>query len=365
MYLFEKYFLEYRNNEKFLIAVFILCIFLIFLCLYLFNYRPLVVKPNFSTIKIVNISSVVSNAVLQPLEELAIRPKILNIVEKPITLLPKPTPVGGGVVRKIAFASNRADGRYYQLYMMNSDGSAIERLTEAKAFDRDPHFSHDGTRLAFASNRTGAYQIYVLDLATRAVKCLTQGKYDKTNPFWSPDDSEILFTMHKKGSSHLGIMQINGKNIRQLTNDYGDSHGYGFSPDGSKVSFESTMNDRNEIFILDLRSQKSKPLLNMLDSTSYRGDPVFSPLGDKMIFSSNEKHNTRQLYMLDLQTKKYIKISKDNLDKDDPVFSPDGTMIAYVACWGNAWNIFITDVSGLKVTNITQSNYDNLVPSWR
>jgi len=63
---------------------------------------------------------------------------------------PCPTPAGGGILRKIVFASNRADGRYYQLYMMDADGQDLERLTESKAFDRDPHFSYDGKLLAFS-----------------------------------------------------------------------------------------------------------------------------------------------------------------------------------------------------------------------
>ena len=57
------------------------------------------------------------------------------------------TPPGGGF-RKIAFTSNRIDGRYYQIFMMDANGNNVERLTESYAFDRDPHFSHSGDGLS-------------------------------------------------------------------------------------------------------------------------------------------------------------------------------------------------------------------------
>ena len=278
---------------------------------------------------------------------------------------PMPLPPGGGIKRKICFSSNRADGRYYQLYMMNSDGNNIEKLTDSKAFDRDPHFSYDGTKVAFASNRTGTYQIYILDLDTLAVKCLTQGEHDKTNPFWSPDDNRILFTIHKNGHSQLGVLNVVTQKIYNLTNFPGNNYGYGFSPDGTKISFESTMNNRNEIFVLDIRLQTLTSLIT-IDKLTYMGDPVFSPDGSNIIFSSNSyNQKTRQLYLYNFEHQQYFRITYDPWDKDDPIFSPDGTMIAYVACWENAWNIFVMDLAGKHTQNITRSYYDNLVPSWR
>jgi len=282
------------------------------------------------------------------------------------TPMPTPTPAGGGILRKIAFASNRTDGHYYQLFIMDADGHNLERLTESQAFDRDPHFSYDGTRLAFSSNRDkGVYQIYVLDLDTRAIRQLTFGGPDKTNPFWSPDNSQLLCTIHKQGSSELAVMRADGSDLHQLTNTFGDSHGYGFSPDGREISYESTMHNRNEIFILDLKTRQPSMLIET-DEVSYRGDPVFSPLGDKLVFSSDVlAHNQRQLYIFDLNWRKYYRVTDDDLDKDDPIFSPDGSKIAYIARWENAWNIFVMDSDGKHARNLTKSYYDHVVPTWR
>jgi Tol biopolymer transport system component len=63
---------------------------------------------------------------------------------------------------KVVFFSDR-DGNY-EVYMMNDDGSAQQRLTSNPADDLNPVFSPDGTKVLFHTNRKGNYDIYVMDL---------------------------------------------------------------------------------------------------------------------------------------------------------------------------------------------------------
>jgi Tol biopolymer transport system component len=62
---------------------------------------------------------------------------------------------------RIIFSSNlddwRADikqyGHNFEIYLINLDGTGLERITDNKVFDSFPMFSPDGRKLAFASNR--------------------------------------------------------------------------------------------------------------------------------------------------------------------------------------------------------------------
>ncbi len=63
--------------------------------------------------------------------------------------------------KRIIFASNRDDwrsdinqyGHNFELYLINADGTGLERITFNTTFDSFPMFSPDGKKLAWASNR--------------------------------------------------------------------------------------------------------------------------------------------------------------------------------------------------------------------
>jgi TolB protein len=60
--------------------------------------------------------------------------------------------------KRIIFASNMSDpksGRDFDLYIINEDGTGLERVTYAPDFDAFPMFSSDGKMLVWASNRNG------------------------------------------------------------------------------------------------------------------------------------------------------------------------------------------------------------------
>ena len=60
--------------------------------------------------------------------------------------------------RRIVFASNHTQprGRNFDLWLVNADGTGLERVTTSEEFDGFPMFSPDGRLLVFASNRNAA-----------------------------------------------------------------------------------------------------------------------------------------------------------------------------------------------------------------
>ena len=69
---------------------------------------------------------------------------------------PVPSPDG----RKIAFMSRRAGN--WEIYVMDSDGSRLQRLTDNPADDGLPAWSPDGRVIAFVSNRGGPWAVWVM-----------------------------------------------------------------------------------------------------------------------------------------------------------------------------------------------------------
>jgi Tol biopolymer transport system component len=59
---------------------------------------------------------------------------------------------------QVIFSSNLGDpsGRSFALYVVNVDGSGLERVTYADGFASFPMFSRDGKKLVFCGSRNAA-----------------------------------------------------------------------------------------------------------------------------------------------------------------------------------------------------------------
>ncbi len=151
----------------------------------------------------------------------------------------------------IAFASVR-DSLYWELYIMRSDGSDVQRLTWWEdASDLSPSWSPDGTRLAFASKRDGDWEIYTMDRDGGNLQRLTNHPSDDTNPAWSPDGSRIAFETTRDGYAEIYVMSIVGGKADNVSNaPFSSEHGPTWSPDGGRMALYSDRDGEWDIYVM-------------------------------------------------------------------------------------------------------------------
>ena len=136
--------------------------------------------------------------------------------------------------KKIVFASNRTgyteklsdedaklfrqDASYMmEIYLMNSDGTGVERLTRSPGYDGGPFFSADGQKVTwrrFSANGASA-EIMVMDLKTREEKQLTRWKAMSWAPFFHPSGDYIIFTSNKLGYSNFELFIVDTGGTRE------------------------------------------------------------------------------------------------------------------------------------------------------
>lgn len=86
--------------------------------------------------------------------------------------------------KKIAFYGRDEITGNYDIFIMNSDGSEIENLTNDTLQDFSPCWSPDGKWLAFTRGNSENYDIWIINIQTKELRRLTtQPKRDET-PFW-------------------------------------------------------------------------------------------------------------------------------------------------------------------------------------
>src|SRR6267143_11837 len=104
----------------------------------------------------------------------------------------------GNADGRIAFASTR-DGPYFDIWLMNADGSGVTRLTDSRPFltSSSPAWSAGaawcGDRIAFHSNRGMGNDIYVMNADGTGVTQLTDAPGSDITPTWAPACDRLAF----------------------------------------------------------------------------------------------------------------------------------------------------------------------------
>jgi TolB protein len=73
-----------------------------------------------------------------------------------------------------------------QLYLMNADGTSLQRLTDGRGDILSPRWSPDGRWIAYAEKLTRNYDIYVLEITTGTTRQLTTQPVDEIPTDWMP-----------------------------------------------------------------------------------------------------------------------------------------------------------------------------------
>lgn len=187
---------------------------------------------------------------------------------------------------KIVYCSQR-ETLYSQIYVMNSDGTALKRLTDIRSGDAcGPVWSPDGKKIAyyaFANTQPSRNpEIWVMDGEGANPKKLTDHGMD---PSWSPDGRQIAFASHRDGIFQIYAMNADGSNVRRLTKHNAEDSNPAWAPDGKSIAYISaTADDRRGLFVMNADGSEPQGLVH-----SKHQDfcfPSWSPDGKLIIFSA-------------------------------------------------------------------------------
>ena len=244
-------------------------------------------------------------------------------------------------------------------------------------------------QLVFNSDRTGNNEIYLMKTDGSDIEQLTNNvAYENWWPRISPDRRKILFYRTPKGyhedysKASLWVLIVKGKQLLQLRAEHTDGwnmQGHGeWSPDGKNIAMFGSVGPYLEIFVTD---SSGKHPIQYTNRRGYNTDVSWSPDGTKLIFNgypatdySREKY---EIYVMDATPySSSIRLTNDNYADYDPYFSPDGTKIAWLVnvdpvkgdigggLFLGDWAIRIADSNGKNARYLIHDGNINSKPAW-
>lgn len=257
---------------------------------------------------------------------------------------PQISPDGQAVVFTRSSVDLDSNSLRSDLWLVGSDGSGLRRLTTHSSSDHSPYWSANGQRIYFLSSRSGSTQVWMLPMTGGEARQVSDFPLSVSNLVLSPTGDhfavtmdvypecadlnctvekleevreapatghlyEGLFVRHwdrwKEGRrSHLFVTPMQGGEPRNVmrsmqadtpSQPFGSAQEIAFTPDGSSIIFTARLADEGEAWstnfdLFQAPVDASRPPRNITSQNrAWDTRPVFSPDGTKLAYLAMER----------------------------------------------------------------------------
>lgn len=205
----------------------------------------------------------------------------------------------------------------------------LPRLREV----RDAQCSPDGQAVAFVVSAIDVKEdksnshIWMVGFDGKGERQITAGQESESSPRWSPDGKYLAFTSSRPGpakGNQVWLLDRSGGEAFQLTDVKGRLQGYEWSPDSKRLAL--VIGDPDPDADANAAAQAAggkpkppKPIV--LDRYKFKQDIQG--------YLTSGRHS--YIYLFDITTKKLERLTTGKWDEAAPVWSPDGTRIAFIS----------------------------------
>ena len=195
----------------------------------------------------------------------------------------------GMAASRICFSMESASGSQ-ELYVIDSDGENLRRLTSDDSLTMSCSWSPDGSRLAFLSFATGDPAIHEMELATGRTRALEFNRRGQPmTPVYHPNGEEIIFALADGAESGLFSYRVREDCcLWRLTGGRWNDLSPTFSPDGRRLAFNSNRLGVAipQIYVMPAEASGSADLVSpyLYGQGGYYTSPDWAPAGDRVAF---------------------------------------------------------------------------------
>ncbi|MCH8125660.1 PD40 domain-containing protein [candidate division KSB1 bacterium] len=257
-------------------------------------------------------------------------------------------------------------------------GGDATLVSGGPAFDVQPRYSPDGSKISFTSDRAGGDNIWIMNRDGSDAKQISKEKFRLlNNATWTPDGNYLIARKHFTSTRSIGAGEMwmfhipgggGGLQVTKRKNDQQDAGEPVVSPDGRYLYFSEDMsggktfqynkNPYGQIYVIRRLDMETGKLTNYITGPGGAIRPQVSPDGKYLSFVRRVRLKN-VLYVHDIETFEQWPVY-DNLSKDQQetwaIFGPHPNYSwtpdsKYIVVWakGKIWNINIETKSANEI----------------
>jgi dipeptidyl aminopeptidase/acylaminoacyl peptidase len=196
----------------------------------------------------------------------------------------------------------------------------------------DPQIAPDGKWIAYTVQSQDVEKdkrdtdVWMVSWDGRENLRLTSSKDNETRPRWSPDGKYLAFLTsrgdedEKKKGAQVWLLNRAGGEAQKLTDIKGGVEDFEWAPDSTRLALVvSDPDPADDPEKIDGWKKKTKPPI-VIDRYHFKRD-----------YAGYLQHLRDHLYLFDIAAKKAEPLTSGDFDDRSPSWSPDGTFIAFVS----------------------------------
>ena len=249
-----------------------------------------------------------------------------------------------------------------------------------------PQLSPDAQWVAYTVNTTSLKEdkteerIWMVPFAGGEAIPLTAEGVSSSHPRWSPDGKYLAFlSARHEGKTQVWLLNRTGGEAQQLTDTPQAVDNFVWSPDGQRLCLILRDATSEELEAAKEREPEKEGVDEKSKDAKEKKPKAQKPwVIDRLQFKVDEvgylDHRRTHLYTFDVATKSLTQITSGDYDDSDPVWSPDGKQLAFTSNRTSdpdrnyntdIWTVAAANADkGAHLTQITTNPGEDHSPAW-
>ncbi len=230
----------------------------------------------------------------------------------------------------------------------------------------DPSLSPDGARMVFLKVLEGHERLFMANAdGSNEQRLLASTDVDIEDPAWSPDGRQIAYVRIGGSSKAIHIMNVDGTSDRSLTPPSQSPIHPAWMPDSRSILYctdddlHPPQKNSAEIYRIEVATRKITTLI----SGGVNTYPVPSPNGAQIAFRKMIDTNS-EVFIANIDGTSIRNLTNHPAFDGWPAWSPDNRRIAFASNRNSAYQIFVMNADGSDVKLVANTEGRATAPQW-